>query len=316
MNFAMKTPITYYGGKQQLVKELLPLIPKHRLYVEAFAGGGALFFAKPPSPSEILNDTNGEIENFYRTTKEQFEQLKNKIDGTLHSRNTHTQALYIYRHPLAFDNVTRAWAFWVVTNQGFSGKIGSWAIAKDNKTATTLFNKKEQFTTALAERLNYVQLESNDALKIIHRCDTPDTFFYLDPPYFNSDCGHYKGYTKEDYIRLLEQLSKLKGKFLLSSYPSELLTTYIKKYGWHYKEKTKKINVNHKSEKQKTEVMVYNYDALEEKITSADYRIILKKEITLFPELENPTPCMQELFEKSKHRIANYFTTTRNKVPP
>src|ERR1051326_6154563 len=95
----MRTPITYYGGKQQLVKMLLPLIPQHRLYVEAFAGGGALFFAKDPSAAEIINDTNGEVENFYRITKTQFQELKAKIDGTLHSRNSYKEALSIYNHP-------------------------------------------------------------------------------------------------------------------------------------------------------------------------------------------------------------------------
>ena len=45
----MKTPITYYGGKQTLLKYLLPLIPQHRMYCEPFFGGGAVFFAKPKS---------------------------------------------------------------------------------------------------------------------------------------------------------------------------------------------------------------------------------------------------------------------------
>jgi len=32
----MKTPISYYGGKQTLLKHILPLIPNHKLYTEAF----------------------------------------------------------------------------------------------------------------------------------------------------------------------------------------------------------------------------------------------------------------------------------------
>ena len=32
----MKTPITYYGGKQTLVKYLLALIPQHKIYCEPF----------------------------------------------------------------------------------------------------------------------------------------------------------------------------------------------------------------------------------------------------------------------------------------
>ena len=61
----MKTPITYYGGKQTLLKYLLPLIPQHKLYCEPFFGGGAVFFAKPKSDVEVINDINGEVINFF-----------------------------------------------------------------------------------------------------------------------------------------------------------------------------------------------------------------------------------------------------------
>lgn len=57
----MKPPITYYGGKQKLIKHLLPLIPEHNLYAEPFFGGGALFWAKEPSNVEVINDTNREL---------------------------------------------------------------------------------------------------------------------------------------------------------------------------------------------------------------------------------------------------------------
>ena len=32
----MKTPISYYGGKQNMLKELLPLIPPHKTYIEPY----------------------------------------------------------------------------------------------------------------------------------------------------------------------------------------------------------------------------------------------------------------------------------------
>ncbi|MEG0518987.1 MAG: DNA adenine methylase, partial [Bacteroidales bacterium] len=50
----MKTPISYYGGKQTLLKHILPLIPEHSLYTEAFAGGCAVLFAKEPVPFEVI----------------------------------------------------------------------------------------------------------------------------------------------------------------------------------------------------------------------------------------------------------------------
>lgn len=81
----MKTPITYWGGKQQLSETILRLIPTHKQYNEPFFGGGAIFFAKEPSECEFINDINCEMVNFYRTLKRDFEQLKIEIDCTLHS---------------------------------------------------------------------------------------------------------------------------------------------------------------------------------------------------------------------------------------
>ena len=49
----------------------------------------------------------------------------------------------------------------------------------------------------------------------------------------DSDCGHYDGYTADDFERLPKTLGSVKGKFLLSSYPGELLNRYCKKCGWH-----------------------------------------------------------------------------------
>lgn len=54
----MKTPISYYGGKQNMLKRILPLIPRHTQYVEPFFGGGAVFWAKPESEVEVVNDIN------------------------------------------------------------------------------------------------------------------------------------------------------------------------------------------------------------------------------------------------------------------
>jgi hypothetical protein len=77
-----------------------------------------------------------------------------------------------------------------------------------------------------------VQIECTDALRIINSRDSKDSFFYCDPPYFNSDCGHYDGYSKDDFENLLKQLSKIEGKFLLSSYPSDILSDFINANNW------------------------------------------------------------------------------------
>ncbi|HRS68514.1 MAG TPA: DNA adenine methylase, partial [Paludibacteraceae bacterium] len=57
----LRTPLTYYGGKQQLLKEILTQVPKHELYCEPFCGGAAVFFGKEPAKVEVINDTNREV---------------------------------------------------------------------------------------------------------------------------------------------------------------------------------------------------------------------------------------------------------------
>ena len=64
----MKTPISYYGGKQNLVKELLPLFPKHVQYVEPFTGGGAVFFAKGKSKNEVIDMFDAIAPNYDKFT--------------------------------------------------------------------------------------------------------------------------------------------------------------------------------------------------------------------------------------------------------
>jgi DNA adenine methylase len=256
----LKTPITYYGGKQALLKYLLPLIPHHRIYCEPFFGGGALFFAKPKSEVEVINDVNGEVVNFFKVVKTKFSDLQKEIQGSPHSRELFKRAKAMYDFPDMFSDVQRAWAFWVLTNQGFAGRIGSWGFGKDNAVENSLDNKRRYFTKEYAQRLDTVQIEHNDAIKVIDRCDDKEAFIYCDPPYIDTNQGHYAGYDEAQYKVLLDRLAKFKGKFLLSSYPNALLTKYIKKYKWKFQSVKKSITVTKHTNKQKVEMMVYNYD--------------------------------------------------------
>ncbi|MFN4249045.1 MAG: DNA adenine methylase [Flavipsychrobacter sp.] len=257
----MKPALTYYGGKQKLVPVIIPLIPEHKLYSEPFAGGAAILFAKPPSEMEVLNDTNKELVNFYKIVQQDYLSLEKKIRITLHSRSQHKDARVIYENPHLFSDLDRAWAVWVLASQSFSSMLdGAWGYDKTRNTATKkIINKGIQFTEEYAIRLQNVQIECADAIYIIQSRDSVEAFHYCDPPYFNSDCGHYKGYTEADMVRLLETLASVKGKFLLSSYPSELLAKYTQQYGWLTKTIQSKTSVNKGSGKMKTEVLTANY---------------------------------------------------------
>lgn len=255
--------MTYYGGKQTLAPLIISLIPEHILYAEPFTGGGAVFFHKPPSKCEVINDTNVELMNFYSVVQNKFRPLQKLIRDTLHSRNAYRQAEVIYHHPDMFDEVKRAWAVWVICSQGFASKMdGPFGFDKtDNTTSKRIAGKRTSFTKVYAERLEHVQIEHADALYIIQSRDHENAFFYCDPPYVGSNCGHYKGYDEEDYEALLRLLSGIKGKFLLSSYPTAQLDAYTSKYGWHSlrKEMFVTVNIKNGNPKKKTEVLTANY---------------------------------------------------------
>ena len=74
-----------------------------------------------------------------------------------------------------------------------------------------------------------MQLEHDDALAVLARYDTPETLFYVDPPYVASTRGarwattayaHELGDT--DHRTLAEALHALQGMVVLSGYPCPL----------------------------------------------------------------------------------------------
>lgn len=262
----MKPPFAYYGGKQKLAREILALLPDHVLYCEPFVGGGAIFWAKEPSEIEVLNDTNRELINFYRVVQNDFVSLEKEVRISLHSRDVHRKAKVIYGNPDMFSEVKRAWAVWVMATQSFSAMLdGTFGFdVTQGRTSKVIANRRERFTEDYAIRLQGVTLECADALYIIKSRDAQTSLFYCDPPYFNSDCGHYDGYTKEDFEMLLKVLSGVKGKFLLSSYNSDLLAVFVAEFGWSQRRKEMDVSVNAKGKtgKRKVEVLTANFPLL------------------------------------------------------
>jgi DNA adenine methylase len=221
----MKPPISYYGGKQNMLVHLLPLIPSHQTYVEPFFGGGALFFAKNPAPLEVINDTNELLINFYRQMVINFDALNLEIKATMHSRASHFKAGQIIKGRIVATDLERAWAMYVSIGQGFGNMINKgWGFQNsvEGRVAKVWKNMRanfEQYQT----RLQNVQIDCQDALKVIRLYDSETTLFYCDPPYYNSDCGHYKSYNEEHYQELIDLLLTIKGKFILSSYPNRVI---------------------------------------------------------------------------------------------
>jgi DNA adenine methylase len=258
----MKTPLSYYGGKQQLASIILGLIPPHRLYCEPFLGGAAIFFAKEPSKVEIINDSNGEIINFYEVLQRDFTALEKEVAISLHSRKQHRQAEVIYANPDMFDRIKRAWAIWALANSSYGCMLdGGYGYDRTGGTSKKLANKRAGFTVDYAVRLQQVQIECCDALRIIRSRDTPDAFFYCDPPYVGADQGHYDGYSQEDFDNLLSLLETMQGKFLLSSFRNKSLDDFTRRNGWSKMEIKRECSMTNRFDnpKIKTEILTANY---------------------------------------------------------
>lgn len=244
-----------------MLKHILPLIPSHSLYTEAFCGGCAVLFAKPPSAAEIINDLSRELINFYWVAQVYYSDLKQEIDSTLHARDTHAHAEHVYRNPQFFTPVVRAWAVWALSKLSFASMLdGSFGYDMGGGMPKKLTNAKDQFTEHLCQRLGHVTIESRDALEVIECYDRPTAFHFVDPPYVGSDCGHYAGaFGDADLERLLQLLERICGKFMLTMFPNDTIAQYADRNGWHIHRIERTISASKESRRRQQEWIVCNY---------------------------------------------------------
>lgn len=257
----MRPPIAYYGGKQTLLPVILPMIPVHKRYVEPFLGGGAVYWSKPPSEVEIINDLDGFVTNFYQVVKSDFAALKAMVDATAFGRESHERAASVRQNQDFFSPLQRAWAFFILSNASLYAVLDNPCAfpGRDIKVVTTFYSKAKRFTDVYADRLQTTFVEQRDAIYVITHNDSEDTFFFVDPPYFNSNMGHYGGYLDADFDRLLSTLASLKGRFILTCYPSELLDSHLLlNPNWVAEFREMSLSAGSKGKK-KTEVLVRNF---------------------------------------------------------
>ena len=264
----MRPALTYWGGKQDMLSHILPLIPPHSCYIEPFCGGASVFFAKAPAKVNILNDKHTELVNFYRVMKRPWlrRRLFAKVNDTPYARVLFLKAMDVFFSPKGHSKVTRAWAMFTACGQAFNKKLDpsrSWSRSAQRNNATGWHNRVEHTQTeALIKLLNSTQIDNRDACHLIAAAKE-DSFLYVDPPYVGADQGHYSGYDYTHFEELLRALEGTPAKFMLSSYRSELLDIYASRNNWIRKE----IVCEHKSsplrrrgqKPKKIEVLTMNY---------------------------------------------------------
>jgi DNA adenine methylase len=200
----------YIGGKFNLLKKLISLIPEHKTYVEVFGGAGTLLLNKPKSKVEVFNDVDSDLINLFMVVREKPEEFLRKFRFLLYSRELNK------RWSRAIDSddlVERAARFYYVIRSSFSGSWGAGWSFKKNK-PKRFFDSLETIDS-IAKRLKSVHIENLDFRKCINIWDSPNTFFFLDPPYYGK-YRYRKNLTIQDHSDLKEILGKVKGKWLLT----------------------------------------------------------------------------------------------------
>lgn len=215
----VRTAAPYIGGKRNLSKRLCAIIDAHdhRTYVEPFVGMGGVFLKRTRQPAvEVINDLSGDVANFYRVLQEHYAYFLDILRWRITSRAEFARLMALPGERLT--DLNRAARFLYLQRCAFGGKVvgRNFGVSKMNPGRFDV-TKLEPILADLHERLAGVVVEQLPYDQVIARYDGPETLFYLDPPYWDSE-GDYgaDAFGRDDFAALADQLGRIEGKFLLS----------------------------------------------------------------------------------------------------
>lgn len=210
----MRGPIAYLGGKSRLAPEIISKIPQHTAYIEPFCGGAQVFFRKPPSPVEVINDLDHEVVTFYRVCQLHHDELIRYLRFTITSRECFE--IQLRTDPTTLTDIQRAARFLYLQKNAYAGLI----LHKNYRYSVVIPPSYNPLSipddiARVHERLARVQIECLPYETVLDKYDRPESFFYCDPPYFRRPL-YRSNLAEGDYKTMSKRLSTLKGKFLLS----------------------------------------------------------------------------------------------------
>ena len=262
--------MSWIGGKKSLRELIVSLFPLYyERYIEVFGGGGWVLFHKPPGNDfEVYNDFNGLLTNLYRCVREKPNELIDALYFVLNSR----EDFDIVKEALARDSPTsdviRASYFYQLIRYSYASGLTSFGSQPHDMWSN--FPLIEQ----AHRRLSKVVVENKDFEKLIRQYDRPVSFFYADPPYFETE-KYYKnvgedGFKKEDHIRLRDTLMGIEGKFLLSYNDCSFIRELYDAPNIQIESYTRINNIKQRYDNgaQFPEILVANYDMHEREINS------------------------------------------------
>lgn len=228
MKEAINSPFRYAGGKFYARKLILAHVPPHSAYIEPFAGGGSIFFAKNKVEFNQLNDRDEELINVYLTIRDNPEKLvefltkrgvkKSRIPSELTdgvkmgeplpaSKELHG----FFKHDFEPKNdLERAGRWFYLNRTSYSGIMNRqnmyWGYGDKFSMQPKNWAANIRRTS---QKLQHVQITNLDFEAVIEQA--PDkALLFIDPPYFNADQDKFYTcpFSKDDHFRLEKCLKK------------------------------------------------------------------------------------------------------------
>ena len=261
----MNSFMSWVGGKKALREQIVSMFPvNYSKYVEVFGGGGWVLFHKDPGQDfEVYNDLNGLLVNLYRCVRDKHEELIAELKYVLNSRVDFKRAKATLAKRGKKSQVKKAALFYQLIRYSYASALTSFAAQPHDIWAD--FPLIEQ----AHRRLRNVVIEHQDFEKLIRSCDSPETLFYCDPPYHNTE-KYYKnigekGFTEKDHIRLRDTLMKIEGKFILSYNDDEFVRGLYASPKFYITETTRlhTMRQRYEANSQFPELIITNYDPFE-----------------------------------------------------
>lgn len=216
------------GSKSPIVEDIKKLIPQHTIYIEPFIGSGSVFFSLCNFDSKkVINDLDKRLIDGYKILKKGIDIPSNYLE------NKSLEELDII-HKKQTSDKDKLLSLLLDCNT-FASKSGTKFKIFKTSTHSSKLSNLDKYT----DYLKKVTILNQDYKKVIDKYDSPSSFFYLDPPYENSNNLYKHG--SFNFIELVDKLKNIKGLFLLSINDSKNIRDLFK--GFHIK----KINVKGKA---------------------------------------------------------------------
>lgn len=252
----MESFIGWVGGKKRLRKEIIKRFPKnYKKYVEVCGGAGWVLFAKEHNTKEleVFNDIDSQLINLYRCIQRHPEALIKELKDILSAR----EIFYDFKEQIncrGLTDIQRAARYFYLIKCSFG------SMKDDFATRTRMITNTLERFVGIQERLKRVVIENRDFEELIKLYDSPETLFYIDPPYFKTE-RYYKNeklFLEEDHYRLNNIVSTSDGKFIISYNDCEFIRDLYQDYNIESINRTASLSAKTNSEIFK-EVIITNY---------------------------------------------------------